>query len=342
MQSKSIRNQGVDLTKAIAILGVIIIHTSSTGLNYSLLSFDWLSSVFVRSVVSASVPLFFMCSGALLLDGKKDFSLRQLYTRRLPRILLALLVWATGYKVFHLLYAGTFSAALLIRALKEVVLFNHEFHLYFLHIILIVYIFLPIARVFTKNASCADLRYLLIVWFAFGILYPTVKGFWPFTLLSGIPTQWAINMTYAAIGYAILGHYMTQYPIRRSLLLISGAVGFVIVFAGTVFMSTRAQALYTGFLEGMSVGVAFLAVGIFGLCCRENKLSKTAVIRQLSNGSFCIYLVHVFMIYFLQELGIHTFSPYIVSIPLISLLNLLLSFVVYAVLKQIPLVRMVV
>ncbi len=339
MQSTLPRNQGIDLTKALAIVGVVVIHVCSRSLSCVGLSFDWIAAVFLRSLVSASVPLFFMCSGALLLDDRKEISLRQLYTKRLPRIVVAMVIWATAYKGYHLLHDGTFSLPLLVQALKEVFLFRHEFHLYFIPIIIIVYIWLPIVRVFLKSAGRSDLRYLLAVWFVFGIAYPTLKAFWPFTLLDGIMRQWAINMTYAAIGYAVLGYYLSRYPLRRSLLVLSAAAGFAATFAGTVLLSLPADRLCTNLLEGMSINVALLAVGAFGLCCRENRLSGLRAVRSLSCGSFCIYLVHVFMIHFLKDLGVQAAAPSLVSVPVLSALIVLLSYGVYAVLKRIPLAR---
>ena len=43
---------------------------------------------------------------------------------------------------------------------------------YYLHILLLVYAFVPVARVFVRSASRRDLEYLLAVWFVTGILFP--------------------------------------------------------------------------------------------------------------------------------------------------------------------------
>ncbi len=280
-----------------------------------------------------------MCSGALLLDPKKTFSIKHLYTRRLLRIAIALLFWAIVYKIFDLVVDKSFSFAEVFRSIKEWLLFEHKYHLYFLHIIIIVYIWLPIVRIYTKHASQNDLRYVICVWFLFGIIYPTVKGYLPFALLGGIIQQWGINMTYAAIGYALLGFYMTKYMFSRRLSVLLMIAGFVVVFGGTVVISVRAGTLATGFLEGMTVGVALMSVGIFGLSGTEARISKSQFIKSLSKGSFCIYLVHVMIISLLQWVGITTFSPYLMSIPLVSLINVVLSYGLFMVFNRIPIIR---
>ena len=341
--SKSEWYIGIDLLKAIAIFGVVIIHTCGAGYSNPISSFDWLSSVFWGSIARASVPIFFMCSGALLLNPKKELSIHRLYTKNLLRIVLSMCIWALVYRAYHLIVAGTYSLHDIFQAIKEVLLFKQEFHLYFLHIMVIVYVFLPITRVITKHSTKKELRYSLAVWFLLGIVYPTVRPFWPVTLLSGIPVQWMLNMTYAAIGYGLLGYYLSQHLIslKRSVLFL--AIGFLGVFGGTIFMSMRTETLYQNFLEGMSVGVALLAIGIFGLCynLKSSIGKKTAqVISKLSKASFCIYLVHVLWLYFFDFLGISVNGfPCLISIPLISCLNLALSYCTFLLLSKIPLIR---
>lgn len=131
----------IDLIKVVAIIGVVAIHTCSGGFQAPLMSFDWLSAVFWRCLTSASVPLFFMCSGATLLRPEKDLPIKRLYSKNMLRIVVALFAWALLYKLFHLMASGALSGAGLFQAVKELLLFNHEFHLYYLHIIIIVYAF---------------------------------------------------------------------------------------------------------------------------------------------------------------------------------------------------------
>lgn len=207
------RSVSIDLIKTIAIIGVVVIHTCSLGYQNPLMSANWLSSVFWGCLSRASVPLFFMCSGALLLDPDKPLSFKKLYTRNLPRIVLALFFWALCYKAYHLIAADNLNTAAIVQAAKELLLFRHEYHLYFLHIMMLVYVLLPIMRVFTRHASRTELRYALILWFLLGIVYPTLRPYWPLSLLGGIPSQWMLNMTYAAIGYGLLGYYINCYTI---------------------------------------------------------------------------------------------------------------------------------
>ncbi|NLO22238.1 MAG: acyltransferase family protein [Syntrophomonadaceae bacterium] len=339
---KSKRDYSIDLLKSIAIIGVIVIHTCSY--NYEIASLNWTGSVFWGSVVRASVPIFFMCSGASFLSSDQPLSIKKLFGKSLPRIIVAMLVWALFYKVFHLAFGGSLTLAHLIQGLKEVLLFNQEFHLYYLQILVMVYLFLPISRVLTQNASQKELQYLLLLWFVFGIIYPTLISFWPFNLMSGIAIQYKINMTYAAIGYSILGFYLKQYPINNiKWYWVLSLGGFLFVFVGTYYISANNGLLYTGFLEGMSLGVALLAAGIFGLgsslTTPDNELLRKSI-AFISKASFCIFLTHMFFIYLLRMNGLSvSIWPTIISIPLITLLIFTYSLLLYPILARIPVVN---
>ena len=177
-QPEITRNRTVDLVKTLAIGGVVLIHVAAPPLSVALTgSGDWLAALFWGTVSRASVPLFLMASGTLLLSPEKPLSLKKLYTRSIPRLLLALLFWAACYKVFNLLLWAEPTPAALFQALKELILFQHEEHLYYLHMMLLVYAFLPATRLLAQYADRRLLEYLLALWFLLGIAYPTMQTF---------------------------------------------------------------------------------------------------------------------------------------------------------------------
>lgn len=204
---------------------------------------------------------------------------------------------------------------------------------------LLVYLWLPITRLVVAHASKHNLQYLLGIWFVFGIVYPTLRGFWPFTLLTGIPVQWLMNKTYAAIGYTVLGYYLKTYPISLRGALVCLISGFLIVFGGTSSLSVQKGSLATQLLEGMSLGIAVLTIGIAGVCFQKDRLGRSRVAIELSKASFCIYLVHVFFLTVFGWLGIRLFFPDLISVPLLVVLNVVLSYLVYVVLYKIPILR---
>ena len=331
------RDPAVDWLKTAAIFGVMVIHVSAGGLAAPFGSADWVWSLFWDCAFRGSVPLFLMCSGALLLSPERDLPLRKLYTKNLLRLLAALLVWAMAYKLVGLVQAGGLTASAVLQAGKEVVVFRHESHLYYLHIMLLVYAFLPLTRLVVRDRTAA--RYALALWALLGILYPTVKPYWPFTLLRGIPVQWMMNMAYAAIGYTILGHLLRRHPPKKVYSVIALLSGLALTFGGTLVGSLGAGKLYEHWMEGMSLGPCLLAAGVYGL--GVSLVRKPCVVaEQISRASFCVFLVHIFFLHFFADKGVTALAgPAAVTVPLLSLVLLACGCGVYALLRQIPVVR---
>lgn len=94
------RIAAVDYAKTLAIVCVVMIHVSSEVLlGRQIGSAAWLEGLFWSSLARGAVPLFLMCSGVLFLDRSGGLSVRRIWKRNIPHILLALLVWAAVYKL---------------------------------------------------------------------------------------------------------------------------------------------------------------------------------------------------------------------------------------------------
>ena len=185
------RSVPVDAAKTAAIFGTLLIHASAAGgFAGAPGSFGWTSALFWNCLLRSAVPVFFLCSGALLLPPEKEVTIRRVWTKYIPRILAALFFWAAAYKGMDLLRgwraAGVLELTAIRRAAADLVLFHHKNHLYYLHIILLVYAVLPLTRRFVASADRRLLNYALGIWFVLGCLLPTLKFFPPLSLIGGI------------------------------------------------------------------------------------------------------------------------------------------------------------
>lgn len=221
---------------------------------------------------------------------------------------------------------------------------DHEFHFYFLHILILVYVFVPVVRTFTRSASKREIEYLLAAWFVTGILFPLLKSFWPFTLVTPLTSKWLMPSAYSAIGFGVLGHYLRIYgsTIRRRWYALAFLGGFALVFVGSAAASLSSGALSTIFMEGMSPGPMLMAAGLFGLMLgvRHWPESLRRFTSRLAQAAFCIYLCHVFFLYLLQGRGLAASAWFpLLSIPGLTVLILALSWLVYEILHRIPVVK---
>lgn len=158
------RISAVDYAKTLAIACVVMIHVSSEVLlGRQVGSAAWLEGLFWGSLARGAVPLFLMCSGVLFLDRTDGLSVQHIWKRNIPHILLALFVWATVYKMIPRFLHEKVTADALRAILLELLCGQHEGHLYFLHIMLLVYAALPITYTFAANA---DEKWSVMRWYS--------------------------------------------------------------------------------------------------------------------------------------------------------------------------------
>lgn len=337
----SSRDPSLDVVRSLAIVLVLVIHTAGTGLSTVPGSPDFWGALVWGAPARPAVPLFFMCTGALMLC--RDIPPRRLFGHNLLRIVCAMLAWAFAYRLAALLSHGLTLAGLW-EAVKGTLLLQHEFHFYYLHILLLVYAFLPVARVFVRNASRRELEYLLLLWFVTGILIPLARYFRPFNLVYQVDDWYKMNMAYSAIGYALLGHYLRQYggSIRRRWYHLAFWCGLAITFGGCAAMSLRSGALSEIFLKGMSPGPMLMALGLFGLILGRKEWPAPVVklTGRLARASFCVYLSHILFLRLFLRLGVSAgASPCVLSIPFVCLLLLVSGWLAWEVLRRVPIVK---
>lgn len=341
IQQTEKRDAGLDAVRTMAIAMVITIHIAGSSMYLPVGSADWWGATFWSVVARPAVPLFFMCSGALMLG--RDISLKRLYGHNMARIIVAMLVWALGYQLVDL-FSNQLNPTGLWSAVKNTLTFNHEFHFYYLHILILVYAFIPITRVFVRSASRRDLEYLLIFWLITGILFPLLQSFPPFSLIYTVGLWYKMNMAYSAIGFGVLGWYLKRYggELAPRWYVLAWAMGLAVTFGGTAVFSLRGGALDERFLEGMSPGPMLMALGLFGLMANWEKWPAPVVrvSRRLARSAFCVYLIHVLIMHIEIRMGLDLHAtPCLIVVPLSLLAVLIPSHLCWEVLRHIPIVK---
>ncbi|WP_280116249.1 acyltransferase family protein [Leucobacter coleopterorum] len=106
-QSAFSRVQHFDLLRVLAIVAVVMLHVSIT--EWHDLTPDnprWDDLAVFGSFLRYCVPVFFMISGALFLDPKRDVTWRSLFRRSIPRLLLLYAFWSLFYATLEVYGPG--------------------------------------------------------------------------------------------------------------------------------------------------------------------------------------------------------------------------------------------
>lgn len=151
-------------------------------------------------------------------------------------------------------------------------------------------------------------------------------------------------MTWSAMGYALLGHYLNTRPAESFRISASAgllAAGFAVTFGGTVLASALSGESVQHFMEGMSPGPALMACGLF---CLVRRLSAekpaSARLARLVKASFCVYLIHMAFVMVFRQFGFDlTLMPALLAVPVEAAAVLSLSLAGWWVLSKIPIVK---
>lgn len=333
----------LDLLRIFATFVVVMLHT--TGSKWYLTTpsgYDWQIFNFFDGIARWCVPVFVMISGALFL--KAEVNIEKLYKKNILRIVTAFIFWSVIYG----LYRFVVNKCSLKIALGEM-LVGH-YHLWFLFMIAGLYLAVPILKKITESAEIT--RYFLILSLAFSFILPQgmkllsvfVPGF--NEPLETISQNINFHVAVGYSGYFVLGYVLSERKLdkkQRSIIYILSVVGFL----GTVVLASIVSVLKKEpidvFDDYFSVTVLLESVGIFTLF-KNMKLSPSdkaiSVISKLSKYSFGVYLVHALFLETLDKFGIDVYwiNP-IISIPVITVITLILSFAVSAILNRIPILK---
>lgn len=335
-----------DLLRIVAAFSVVMLH-SAAQFWYTLpvTDLEWKIANTYDALFRFGVPIFVMISGALFLNREVD--IKRLYTHNILRLLVVYLLWSAVYGLFDV--RGFDLSQIGWRDVVKEML-GGRYHLWFLPMIISIYMLLPILQCWVRNADKRNLQYFLLLFFTIKIGITTLSS-----LEGGSLVQYIVNFFDSSelsavcsyIGYFVLGYYIAHIGIPRK---------WHKVIYGSVVPSALLNVLLDGYMAGkanMPMGVLYDCFGLFtfvivvalflfftevmGNLHYSNRAER--IIREISQATLGIYVMHVGWMEFFEEVGIHSrIIPNIVGIPLLAIGIFLVCFACAALLRQIPLV----
>lgn len=295
------RKSYFDLLRVISSFAVVVIHVTSAAMNTTEVgSQTYKANALLNSLMRWAVPVFFMISGALFLDPKREVTTKKLFTKTIPHIVICIIIWGGIYTILDQYLYSTLSAKSFLIALYGIITGNTGYHLWFLYDILMLYIAVPIFRLITCNATKRQLEYALTVWFvvSIGVGHINMIAEDMFGIVSLLPYQAYVVSGYA--GFFLLGYYLDAYPLTGkmkfgsymlSIMSVIAIVGGKLVLAMKVGRNTASLEIPLGVFSCM------ISAGLF-TAAQNIKLNENSakITTALSKTSFGVYLVHVLFI----------------------------------------------
>ena len=275
----------LDVIRVVACCMIVLMHSPHpdaciTGLVLSPLSF----------LTAAGIGLFFMVSGALLLPVK--IGTRDFLKKRIGKIIGPLLFWTLFYIVVRIL-TGSMHIADLPKSLLSVP-FSTQGHgvLWFMYTMTGLYLLAPILSPFIVKASERELRFYLLLW-SVTLCFPVLALF----LDVNRGTMGMLYYFTGYVGYFLLGYYLHVFNPRIKAIFLAAMIIIPIIY---LFIH-RYYSLPGDFFDifyYLSITVVVMSAAWFigikkmiGL----RRLGGAGFLTELSNASFGIYLMHIFI-----------------------------------------------
>ncbi len=339
-----------DYLRVAAILAVVVLHVSGQNFRHvDIHSGDWYAMNIWESMSRWGVPIFAMISGALFLSS--DYTIGRLLRKNVLRIVIAFFSWSTIY--LFLTNEAWDTTSVLTQ------LTTGYFHMWFLYMIAGMYLLVPILRHMVQDKKVTRYFLLLCILFSYVLpelvkligVYSETFGSVGSNMLGMLDLKYVMGFT----GYFVLGYVLHRTEIdgrTTRWIYLGGVLAFLLTLVGTIVISFHDGTANTLFYENFTINTLLESAAIFLLF--KNKLGSEPamsgsdeqsyserIIRFLSGCSFGIYLIHPACIYVLDHyFGITTLSISAwISVPLLTLVCLLLSLTITAFLRVIPVVK---
>jgi surface polysaccharide O-acyltransferase-like enzyme len=346
------RNIGLDMLRIAAICGVVSIHIFGviSGSEDSRESLKWWLAVVLNVGMAWVVPTFVMISGALTLAPRAHGAgVKAFYLARVRRIIPAMVFW-------HLFYLVAVRAMMngeeltVAGATMAVIDADAYTGLYFLWVICGLYIVAPVFQAFVSHGSEKRAVLTGVVALIWGWSSVVVAGLAsvigePRPLHFGALNSWLYYLGFFLMGWALRNIRLRGGPLLLVAFLATALLLEMIWQFGSIAERPVLNSLLPVSRLGVVAGLAALAIFVVGNSVGRMIRASPGWrrwLKSLSDASFGVFLVHLFVFRVLQEAfpivrGGSSFKAIAVSYIVV----IVASFAISLVAQRIPVVRTV-
>ena len=340
-----------DIVRIVAVFAVILLHTGVEHFyRLDTRTADWQVCNFYESVMRFGVPAFVMLSGAFLLNPAKDYPLKKLYGKKIARLVAAYLFWSVFYVLADHQLARLFgSGAKLTYSQFFTDVVAGKYHLWFLPMMAGLYVVTPILRHLVENERLTVYFLVLSLLFVFAVNTLDVIPFCHDKVTPNI-ARLDVELVAGFSGYYVWGCWLTRHelkPAARRGIYLAGLLAVLATVAVNGLTGYRLHRAGEWLFGYLSLNTLLAATAVFVFCRQHFRDVRPGprtrkLTGLLGKWSFGIYLVHVFVLgylnYILIRLDVFTFvcAHPLVSIPLTAAVVFLISALFVALLSRIP------
>ena len=326
----------ISILNVLACIGVVILHTFETGYTSDA---NFVFEVLIRAIAYCAVPVFFMITGATLIDYRERYDTKTFFKKRLLKVIIPLIIWSIIYFIINF-FKGKFS----INDLSFKFVFEYFFLVktnpifWFFVVIIGIYLAIPVISLIPQESRRKAFLYIIIITFVFNQFLPDLL----YHLNLNYNYDLKFPLTYSGwISFIFIGYYIDKYEIvkkHRVIIYVLGIIGFLTMVVPTIFISYHKNESCSWFDEYYDAPCVLYSASVFLFF--KSKINNNQIVTKImpffnfvAPTTLGIYVPHIAIRDFLRYF--YTYSYFGMNLVL-TLSILTICFIVVKIVQKIP------
>lgn len=308
------RIQYISNLSVIAIIGVVFLHVNEVFWEYSNEGY-WIFANIIENIFYFSAPIFFMITGAMLMDYRNRYGTKEYFKRRFIKTVIPFTFWSIIALLFQFYIKNSINISFLklTTIINNILNANYLNYYWFFPALFGIYLCIPVFAVIKEEFKCKAFKYILVVSLMFNFLIPFLSNIFHWNI--SMPINVSICGDYLI--YAILGYILHNEEFskkKRIIIYLFALTGLLMNLFGTQILSHKFGRIIKTYRGYNNIPCILYSAGIFLLIKNlseevDNRFNRG--MNTISQYTFSIYLVHGFILQIMKK--IYHFNIYSIS-----------------------------
>ncbi|KRK80494.1 acyltransferase 3 [Companilactobacillus nodensis DSM 19682 = JCM 14932 = NBRC 107160] len=193
------------------MLGVVMNHATANALAKMPTTENWNLASLMICIVTPAVPLFFMLSGATILNSYKTASVGYLFKHRLIRVVVPFILWSLITMIFFQLMDSKLDWNVVGKSMRMIIHKPTLEAYWFMYPLIGFYLLSPILKSMIDHIDLKILDYAIILWLVTNFLIPTLSHALPnpYGRMLDVYEMGSLMFLSKSLGYFLLGYRLS-------------------------------------------------------------------------------------------------------------------------------------
>ncbi len=317
-----------DYLNVFSCLSVIALHCNGIFHNYTRDGL-WILSAVIQVLFYCAVPIFFMLSGATLLEYGKRYSTKEFYQKRIKKTIVPYIVFSVVFYILHIVgkYIKDGGMDYSVLEFLQMLVSGSVPHTNFWFFIplFMFYLFIPFLSYIATSASKNKLMFLIGIMIFFAGIYPVIAEYLGFnSIITPI-------YGYGAL-YGFLGYFLHKYDFEKNncVLVTVCLVGLAAFAVRLILLLQYADCKIDLLMTYFGLYAIVPSMALFMLFKRLFTKNRE-IVTHLSALSFGVFLIQAAIIQIAQagtmKLGLNDFFMQTIGIVLVYVICCLIVYI---------------